>query len=45
MRSMFKLAHGTDFHDNHRQMFFNFIDNAMNDLDRRTLLTSQYPIG
>ncbi|RHZ54169.1 hypothetical protein Glove_429g27 [Diversispora epigaea] len=44
MRSMFKLAHGTDDHDSHRQMFLNFIENAMNDSDHKTLLTSQYPI-
>ncbi|CAG8511510.1 8195_t:CDS:10 [Diversispora eburnea] len=45
MRSMFKLAHGTDNHDSHRQMFLNFIENAMNDSDHKTLLTSQYPIA
>ncbi|CAG8761565.1 15165_t:CDS:2, partial [Acaulospora colombiana] len=44
MQSMFKLAHGTEDHDFHRQNFLDFIEDAMTDSERKTLLVSQYPI-
>ncbi|CAG8470552.1 4251_t:CDS:10, partial [Scutellospora calospora] len=44
MHSLFKLAHG----DNdviHRDMFFDFVDRALSDSERKSFLTAQYPIA
>ncbi|CAG8447289.1 28742_t:CDS:10 [Dentiscutata erythropus] len=43
MHSFFKLVHGQT-EENHRNMFFSFIDRALSDPERKSFLTSQYPI-
>ncbi|CAI2170936.1 4833_t:CDS:10 [Funneliformis geosporum] len=43
IHSFFKLAH-CDEHNEHRQLFFDFIDSTNNNQYQKSLLTTQYPI-